>query len=180
MLVFPLVEAVAASDQLRAFIFPDLDVAQVGLELVLIDRRTHLDGLIEAVANFDLLCACDEVIDELAVNAFLHDDAAGRGAALSGGAERAPEPAFDSQFEIGIVEHDHRILAAEFERTVFEALGRRGAHDPADRGRAGERDGADYWMFGERRPDFCAVARYDIDDAFRNAGVGQRADEVES
>ena len=43
---------------------------------------------------------------------FLHDDAAGRGAALSGGAERSPQRALDCQIEVGIVEHDHRVLAA--------------------------------------------------------------------
>ena len=157
----------------------DLDVAQVGLELVLVDRRTHLDGLVEAVADFDLLGAGDEVLDELVVHAFLHDDAAGRGAALSGGAERAPESAFDGEVEVGVVEHDHRILAAEFERAMLEGLGRRGAHDSADFRRAGERDGADHRMLGQRRADFRAEAGHDVDDAFRDAGVGQRLHQVE-
>jgi hypothetical protein len=55
VLVFALVEAIAAALQLGAFGLSDLDVVQVGLELVLVDRRTHLDGLVEAVANFHFL-----------------------------------------------------------------------------------------------------------------------------
>src|SRR3982074_3518736 len=109
MLVFTLVEPVAAGHKFGAFLFPDLDVVHIGLELVLVHGRTHLDGLVEAVADLDLLRARDEVIDELAVNPFLNDDAASRGAALSGGAESAPESAFDSEFKVSIVEHDHRI-----------------------------------------------------------------------
>src|ERR1700730_6639772 len=132
MLIFTLSEPVPASHKFRAFLFPDLDVVQVSLELVLVHRRTHLDSLVETIADFDLLRARDEVIDELAVNAFLDDDAAGRGAALSGSTESAPESAFDSEFKISVVQHDHRILAAEFERTVLEAFGRCGAHDSAD------------------------------------------------
>src|SRR4029077_4733945 len=143
VLIFTLVEPVAASYKFRAFGFPDLDVVQVSVELVLVHRRTHLDGLVETIADLDFLRARDEVIDELVVNAFLNDDAAGRGAALSGGAESAPESALDSEFEVSVVEHDHRILAAEFERTVLEALGARGPHDSAYRRRARERDGAD-------------------------------------
>ena len=91
--------------------------------MILVDGRTHLDGFVEAVADFDLLGAGDEVIDKFAIHALLHDDAAGRGAALSGGAECAPEAAFNGEIEVGIVEHNHRILAAEFERAMLETLG---------------------------------------------------------
>src|ERR1019366_6131574 len=179
MLVFALVKPMAAADEFSAFGFSDLDVFQVGLELILVHRRTHLDGLVETVADFDVLRTRHEVIDKLGVNAFLHDDAAGGGAALSGGAESAPESAFDGKVEVRIVEHDHRILAAEFERTVLEALGRRGPHDSADLRRARKRDGTDHRMLGQRRADFRAEAGHDVDDAFRDAGIGKRLDQVE-
>jgi len=179
MLVFALVEAVAAGDEFCAFFFADVDVAEVGLKLAFVNGRSHFHRLVEAVADFDFPGAGDELVDELAVDAFLHDDAAGRGAALSGGAEGAPEAAFDGEVEVGVVEHDHGILAAEFERAMFEALGGRRAYDSADRRRAGERDGADDGMLGERRSDFGAEAGDDVDDAFRDAGVGQRLNKVE-
>ena len=58
-----------------------------------------------------------------ASNPFADQDAAGGGAALAGGAERAPERAFDGKIEIGIVDDDHGILAAELERARLEAGG---------------------------------------------------------
>jgi len=77
--------------------------------------------LVEPVANFDFLGARYEVIDKLGINAFLHDDAAGRGAALSGGAERAPDAA--SMRGRGWRRRARSSDSCrEFERTVLEAL----------------------------------------------------------
>src|ERR1017187_82936 len=179
VLVLALVEAIAAAHQLCAFVFADLDVAKIGLKLLLIDRRTHLDRFVEAVADFQFLRARDVALDELAIDALLHDDAAGRGATLAGGAESAPEAAFDGEVEVGVVEDDHGILAAEFERAVFESLGRDAAYDAADGGRSGERDGAHVGVLGERSAYVRAEAGHDVDDAFGKAGVGEGANQVE-
>ena len=92
----------------------------------------------------------------------------------------APEAAFDGEVEVGVVEDDHGILAAEFERAMFETLGGDAADDAADGGRSGERDGAHVGMLGERRADFGAESGDDVDDAFGQAGVGQRAHQIES
>ena len=54
----------------------------------------------------------------------MQQQTAGGGAALAGGGERAPQRAFERQLEIGIVEHNHRIFAAEFERAVLKAFRR--------------------------------------------------------
>src|SRR5208337_4139791 len=112
------------------------------------------NGFVQTVADSYLFGAGDEVIDKLGINTFLHDDATGRGAALSGGPERAPESTFDSEVDIGIVEHYHRILAAKLKRAALEAFGRRRAHNLADRRRPRERNGADCGMLGQRRPHF--------------------------
>ena len=121
----------AAAQHLRAFVLADLDVLQVGLHLALVDRRPHVDALVEPVADLQLLGALHQRIDELLVHALLHDDAAGRGAALAGGAERSPQRAFQRQLEVGVVEHDHRILAAQLQRAVLEGLRRFLADDAA-------------------------------------------------
>ncbi len=110
-MILTLVEPVAAADQLGAFVLADLDVLEVGLQLLFVDRRTHLHGFIEAVADFQFLRAVHVALDELPVDALLHDDAAGRGATLAGGAEASPESAFDGEVEVGVVEDDHGILA---------------------------------------------------------------------
>src|SRR5271157_858503 len=132
VLVIAFIKAIAAAEQLCAFVFADLDVAEVGLELLFVDGWPHLGGFVEAVAYFQLFRASYVALDEFAVNAFLDDDAAGGGATLAGGAESAPEAALDGEVEVGVVEHDHGILAAECERAVFETLGRDAADDAAD------------------------------------------------
>ena len=59
MLVLAFVEAIAAADELRAFVLADFDVAKVGLELLLIDGGAHLHGFVEAVADFQFFGAID-------------------------------------------------------------------------------------------------------------------------
>ena len=142
--------------------------------------RAHLHGFVEAVADFQFLGAVDEALDEFAIHAFLHDDAAGRSAALAGGAERSPERAFDGEIEVGVVEHDHGILAAEFQRAMLETLGGDAADDAAYSRRSGQRNGANVGMLGDRRSDFRAESGHDVDDALRQARVGEGANQIES
>ena len=180
VLVFALIQTIAAANHLGAFGLGDFDVAQVSLELVLVHRRAHLNRLVEPITDLDLLRARHKVLDKLPVYALLHDDAAGRGAALSGGTERAPESALNGQFEVGVIEHDHGILAAEFERAVLEALGRGRAHNLADRRGTGQRNGANRRVLGERRAHFGPESGDDVDDALGYARIGQRLHQVES
>src|SRR2546430_11656666 len=106
----------AARAQLGAFSPANFGVAEIGLELLLIDGGSHLHGFVQAVADLQLLRAVHVALDEFAVDAFLHDDATGGGATLAGGAEASPESAFDGEVEVGIVQNDHPNLVAEFER----------------------------------------------------------------
>jgi hypothetical protein len=41
-----------AADQLRAFLPADLDIAQILVELVLIDRRTEIGAVLQRVIDF--------------------------------------------------------------------------------------------------------------------------------
>src|SRR5207245_9413851 len=138
ILIFLVVEAVASADQSGALVFPDVHVAPVGLQLGFVDGRTHVHILIEAVADFETLGPVHVAFDEFVVDSFLHDDAAGGGATLASSAEAAPESALDGEVEVGIVEHDHRVLAAEFEGTMLERFGCSGADDPSHLRRAGQ------------------------------------------
>ena len=154
-----LVQTVAAALHLRPFGFADLHVVEIGLELGLVDGRAHFDGLIQAVSDFQAPRPFDIALHEFAVDALLHQNAAGGGATLAGGAEAAPESAFNGQVEIGVVEHDHRVLAAQFERAMLEALGGGGTYDAADGARAGQRNGPDIGMLGERSANVRAGLR---------------------
>ena len=108
-------------------------------------------------------------VDELAGDALVHDDAAGGGAALAGGAERAPQRAVEREIEIRVVEHDHGVLAAHLQRAGLEAARQRLADDAPDFGRSGEGDGADLGMLDERRARLRAEAGDDVDHALRQA-----------
>src|SRR5207302_2934125 len=112
-------------------------------------------------------------LDKFTIDAFLHDDPAGRGAALASRAEPPPEAAFNGEVEIGVVEHNHRILATQFERAVLETLGGDAADDAAHRGRSRQRNRTNVGMLGERSPHIRAKSAYDVDDALGQARVGQ-------
>ena len=129
VLVFAFVEAIAAARQFRAFVFANVDVAQISLQLLFVHGRAHVDGLIQTIADLQSLGAVDIAIDEFAVHALLHDDATGGRAALAGRTKCAPESAFDGEIEIRVVEHDHRILAAEFQRAMLETFRGGGSDD---------------------------------------------------
>src|SRR6266852_2871175 len=111
--------------------------------------------------------------DEFVVDTLLHDDATGRGAALAGGAESAPESAFDGEVEVGIVEHDHGVLAAEFQGTMLKGFGGGGADDAAHFGRAGQRDSAYIAMLKKGRADAGTEPADNIDDASGQTRVGE-------
>src|SRR5580698_2105697 len=173
-------EAIAAALEACTFGFADVDIFKIGRELVFVDGGAHLGFFVEAVADFQMPGKFDITLDELAVDAFLDDDATGCGAALAGGTESTPEAAFDGELEVGVVEHDHGILAAEFERTMFEALGCDLAYNSAYGAGSGQRNGFDVGMLRQRAAYFGAETSDDVDDAFGQAGVDQGADEVKS
>ena len=114
MLVIAFVQPVAAALQLRAFGPADLDVFEVALQLALIDGRAHVGGFVETVADTQFASALDKAADKLSIDSLFRNDAAGRGAALAGGAESTPQRAFNREIQIRVVKHDHGILATQF------------------------------------------------------------------
>ena len=90
-------------------------------------------------------------------------------AALTAGAEDARHRTVHRAFQIRVVEHQHRRLAAQFQRHLGEVLGRI-AHDMARRLRtAGKADARDQGMGGQHPPARLAKAGYDVNHAFRKA-----------
>ena len=69
VLVFAFIQTIAAALHAGAFGLSDLHILQVGLELVLVDCRAHVDGFVESVADFQFLRALHVALHELAVNA---------------------------------------------------------------------------------------------------------------
>ena len=62
-------------------------------------------------------------VDEAVVDAVGHDQARGRRAALAGGEEGAVDGAFDRDLQVGVVEHDQRVLAAHLELHLLHRIG---------------------------------------------------------
>ena len=96
-----------------------------------------------AVAELQRLArASTSLRHELVVDPVLQDQAARGRAALAGGAERAPEHAVEREVEVGVVQHDLRVLAAHLERQALVHAPAGLADDAARLGGAGERDHA--------------------------------------
>ena len=107
----------------------------------------------------------------------MDDDSARSGAALTGGAERRPDDPVDGQVEVGVVEDDDRVLAAELEVDPLEVL-RAVLHDGDARvTRARERDHRHVGMANQAIADGAAAAVHDVDDALGDSGLVQQLDE---
>ncbi len=107
------------------------------------------------------------------------DDRAARGgAALAGREERGVEHAIDRDVEVGVGEHDGRVLAAHLELHAREALGADPRDARADAIGAGERDGAHRRVRDERRADAAARSGHEVEHALRDAGLLEDLDEL--
>ena len=107
----------------------------------------------------------DELRLQLLVDAALDDHPARSGAALARGPERRPDDPLDGEVEIRVVEDDDRVLAAELEMDVLQALGGRLEDGDAGLARAGERDHAHIRVAHERLADLTSSAVDDVQDA---------------
>ena len=120
--------------------------------------------------------ALGELGDEGVGDLLVDDDALGRHADLALVDEGAEDRGVDRRVEVGVVEHDQRRLAAEFEQHRLQMLGGELGDDPADLRRAGEVDAPDGRMGDQRLDDLRRVGRRvgdDVDDALGEAGVVQ-------
>src|SRR5207248_6980533 len=99
------------------------------------------------------------------VDLLVRDHARRGGAALTRRSERRPEDALDREIDVGVVENDDRVLAAELEVHVLEPVGRGLRHRDAGLARAGERDDRNARVAYERVAGGLAVAVHDVDDA---------------
>src|SRR6185503_7906073 len=102
-----------ACEELGALVLADPGVGVDLLERGLVDDRADVGVVLPAGPEPQLLDALDEARLELVVRALLDDHARRGGAALTRGAERRPENPVDRELDVGIVEDDDRVLAAE-------------------------------------------------------------------
>ena len=99
------------------------------------DERTHLHAFFFLCAHLDAARRGGQVGDQLVVDLRARVDAAGRGAILAGVVETEGAHAADHGFQVRVVEHDDRRLAAELEMRALGAIDR-GARAPSRRWRS--------------------------------------------
>src|SRR5450759_1933596 len=134
-------EAPASAGGLSAFLAADLDVAQDGLHLGLIDAGTDVDTRLHAVADLELAGALHHGGDELIVDGVFHDGAAGGGAFLAGGEEGGVDYVLDGGVKIGVGQDDSGVLAAHFKLYAEVPPAGMGVQPGADFAGAGEGHG---------------------------------------
>src|ERR1035438_7291999 len=87
-------ETPAAAQWLAALLAADLDVAQVGFHLPLVDARADVDAGLDSVTHLELSGALYDSGYEAIVDGVLDDGAAGGGAFLAGGNAPRGDPRF--------------------------------------------------------------------------------------
>ena len=113
---------------------------------------------------------------ERVVDAVLHQDAVGADAGLAGIAVLRGDRALDRHLDVGVVEHDERRVAAEFQRDLLDRRGALLHQQFADLGRAGEGQLAHGRVGGHLAADLLGAAGDAGEDALRHAGaLGQFA-----
>ena len=142
------------------------------LELAGVGHRPHVDARLEGVPDPDLLGQLDDPGRERFGDIPGDVDPLDRAAALAAVHEGRPDRAPGGPFEVGVLEHDHRVLAAELEGHVGQVPAAE-LHDPlADPDAAGELDALDVAV-DDHRLGFGHAADDDVEDARRQAGLDE-------
>ena len=105
----------------------------------LVDHRP-VEDVLGRVADRGRAQALVELGHERVVDRLVDDRRAERRAALPRRAEAAEQRALDGEVDVGVVHHDHRVLAAELEARRLQVAAAQRADLGADRARAGEAD----------------------------------------
>ena len=164
--------ALAAALKLRAFLLAGLDVIQNAFHLAPGNLRAHLGGLVERIANLQLLGARDQLANEAVVDIFMHQQAGGRAADLAFVGEDAPEGRLERGIDIAVGEDDVRRLAAQFQAEPLQVGFAGGLQQPPGRANAAcEADLIDVHVQRQRFAGGLTVAGDDVEDAIGQAGL---------
>jgi hypothetical protein len=118
-------------------------------------------------------------LHELVRDAALQEQARGRGADLAAVVEGARGGIGHGALEIGVGEHDHRVLAAELEDHGLDPVGGAREDAPAGRDRAGEADAAHQRVADQRLSGLRAETGDHVEHAVRQPGLLREPGEPE-
>ena len=149
----------------------DIEIGADLCQMPLMDQRPDFGRGIEGVADLQRLHACGELLDEFFRDALLDQQPARGGAALAVERVDHEHDGIERAVEIGVVEHDHRVLAAELEMHALQ--GRRALRHDRGAGRAfaDKADRLDRGMLGQRLAGFLADAVHGVEHAVGHAGL---------
>ena len=133
--VFP---ALPADHDFAAILFDPFEGRMHLFDCRACDERAHERVSFQRISDPDLLIAFHQSVGEIIGNVLVHDDPAGRGAALPGSSHRAEQDGTGRQLQIGILGHDDCIVPAELQNGPAKPAGDSLRDAPADDGRAGK------------------------------------------
>ena len=141
-------------------------------------QRTHAPPSARTQSTDTRTRPTRHLCDELLSDVLLHEEAGTGAAGLALIEEDGLHDALHSCVLVRGVEHHDGRLAAQLERDLLASAGGLLAQEAAHVGGAGEGNLGHVWVVGEVRADVVA-ARDDVDDARRQAGLGDDVAEEE-
>ncbi|MNS85821.1 hypothetical protein D3C72_1196970 [compost metagenome] len=152
-----------------------VDEGAHGGHAAFVRQRAHVGAGFQAVANLDVLQHVGEARQELFVGAFLHVEAGGRHADLTGVADLELGQHFSGAVDVGIVEHQHGRMAAQFHGDALHVRAGQRGQLLAHRHGAGERHLAHDRRTDQVVGDLGGLAPDDVQAALGQAGVMEHA-----
>ena len=136
-----------------------------------VDEAAEVGRWIEGIADLQLGEAGGELFGESVDNGTMDDIALGRAADLTGVVDTAADGLVHGVVEIGVVEDQDAVVAAELHDRAGHVL--RGVLDDvdADGGAAGEADAVDLRRIGQRTANGAAAAGDDLQDLAGDTGL---------
>ena len=154
-----------------AVLLRDVEIAADFGEMPLMDQRPDFGGGIERMPDLQGLHPRGQLLDEFSGDTLLDQEPARRGAALAIERVDHEDNRIERPVEIGVVEHDHGVLAAEFEMDALQGGGALRHDGRAGRALADEADRLDRGMLGQRLAGFLAHAVDGVEHAIGQAGL---------
>ena len=142
------------------------------LNLPLSGQRPHLHRVIQRRPDLQRARALRQPAEESLGDRFVHVDPLDRNADLARRREASLDRAIHRRLQIGIRQHDHGILAAEFERAPDQPLRRLPRHQPA--GARAAREHHVIRALAQRRPEQRAFARDHAEYVRRKTRLAQQ------
>ena len=139
---------------------------------LLAGQRAERGRLVHRIARIKRTQRCLELGEERVGHALDHDETLGRATGLAGIVHPAPDCPGNGQIEIGILQHDERVAAAQFHRGHFEVFARARRDAAARLDASGQRDALDAQVVDHRIGLRVADQQIGI-EADRRARLGQ-------